>query len=274
MSKIPVAAYIRTMDDNHDFYSKADQRASILDYADNNGYVIEKWYEDIYCSDDKRPLLESFIFNNDNYEKPFDTLILYNHEIISPNDTLFFSYLFQLVRKNITVLSVQNDISSDEPSWVAQMSLIKLIAQQEKEYRSLFTISGKQIKAQTGSYVGGRPPYGYSIDKGCLVINEDEAKVVRMIFEWFNQGLGLRAVATNLNKLGIKTKAGNDFTYSSIRSIRDNMKVYQGYYKHGDMEWTTGQHLPIINETEPVADDYNITILDYDDSDEYQIIIE
>lgn len=71
---------------------------------------------------------------------------------------------------------------------------------------------GRKIKAQArqamrdGDYIGGRAPYGYRKDpENChkLLIDEVTAPVVRQIFEWANDRVGLNRIVRNLNEMGI-----------------------------------------------------------------------
>lgn len=73
---------------------------------------------------------------------------------------------------------------------------------------------GRKIKAQQrqamqdGEFVGARAPYGYRKDPGnChkLLIDEDTAKVVRQIFTWAYERVGLNEITRRLNEAGIPT---------------------------------------------------------------------
>src|SRR5688500_9790418 len=51
------------------------------------------------------------------------------------------------------------------------------------------TSSGRYSKAKAGHAVGsGTPPYGYTYQNGELIINESQAEIVRMIFDWYVNG--------------------------------------------------------------------------------------
>ena len=59
-----------------------------------------------------------------------------------------------------------------------------------------------------GKYVGALPPYGYLKDsEDChkLVIDPEAAEVVRQIFAWAAEGMGLNTIVTRLNEAGIMT---------------------------------------------------------------------
>ena len=71
---------------------------------------------------------------------------------------------------------------------------------------------GRKIKAQArqamkdGDYIGARAPYGYRKDpENChkLLVDEATAPVVKRIFEWASDHVGLNRIARNLNELGI-----------------------------------------------------------------------
>lgn len=71
---------------------------------------------------------------------------------------------------------------------------------------------GRKIKAQArqamkdGDYIGGRAPYGYRKDPdNChkLLVDETAAPVVKQIFEWAHEHVGLNRIVRNLNEMGI-----------------------------------------------------------------------
>lgn len=73
---------------------------------------------------------------------------------------------------------------------------------------------GKKIKAQQrqamrdGEYVGARAPYGYKKDPhNChkLIIDEEPAQVVRQIFQWAYDGVGISEIVRKLNEMGAVT---------------------------------------------------------------------
>ncbi|MBO8163777.1 MAG: recombinase family protein [Brevibacillus sp.] len=76
-------------------------------------------------------------------------------------------------------------------------------------------------KVRRGEHIG-KTPYGYNKVGGKLVIDEDEAKVVRMIFTWYNQGWGYKRIANELNRMGIPSKTSAVWQYTSIHRIIHN----------------------------------------------------
>ena len=90
---------------------------------------------------------------------------------------------------------------------------------------------------------------GYRVENGRLVINEEEAEIVRKIFEKRDKGTALYKIAEELNEEGYKTRKGNKFVISTIQSIVNNRKTFEGWYRYGkDGEWVRGEHEPILTD--------------------------
>lgn len=91
---------------------------------------------------------------------------------------------------------------------------------------------GRMHSLQNGCFISSTPPYGYDREKlknekgYKLVINEEEAEIVRMMYELFLDSLGTVTLANYLNKLGLKTRKGNPWTPVNVRKILSNPTYY------------------------------------------------
>ena len=88
-----------------------------------------------------------------------------------------------------------------------------------------------RIKQQMGKWVGGCTPFGYAqdpTDKNHLVINEEEAKIVRKIYSLFASGY-------SINKISDYLYNHNILTPLVFRNINKNSK----YSKYGYWSYTT-----------------------------------
>jgi|BioPla2DNA2_1021312.scaffolds.fasta_scaffold08626_5 DNA invertase Pin-like site-specific DNA recombinase len=68
---------------------------------------------------------------------------------------------------------------------------------------------------------------GYRLIDGKIVVIPEEAKIVKLIYKLYLDGLGTPLIAKELNKLGYKTMLGNDFTPQPTREILRNI-TYTG----------------------------------------------
>lgn len=92
------------------------------------------------------------------------------------------------------------------------ISIIESIAQAENESRSDNIKRGiKQKVAQGTSKIYNRKCYGYENDTdGELIIKEEEAKNVKLIFDLYLQGSSIIGIMKELENRGIKTPTGKD----------------------------------------------------------------
>jgi len=97
------------------------------------------------------------------------------------------------------------------------------MAAQERQSIIQRTIAGKKEKAKKGGFAGGSAPYGYERDKeGGLVIDEQEAAVVRRIAAMRESGATLQAIADALNAEGIPTKRSGSWHPRIVSCILDS----------------------------------------------------
>lgn len=98
------------------------------------------------------------------------------------------------------------------------------------EYYKRIQQNGRLLSVQNGNYIGTKPPYGYNKinykegKKTCYTLepNPEQAPVVKMIFEWYAQGLGSHTIARKLNAMGIKTQRGGKWRAESLKKMRTN----------------------------------------------------
>lgn len=232
-----------------DKFGKDAQRDSILRYANDNGYNIVKWYEDeISGVKDNRPELDKILYGDEVDNPPYEAVIVAKSDRMARDIKLYFYYLYTLEKKNITLLSVSEQFDEDNGLSGIYRSIMLFVAEQERRNIATRTSGGRKIKAKAGGYSGGRPPYGYSVSNGQLIINETEKPIVVQVFEGLDEGKTLWAIADGLTDAGFVTRKGVPFRESNIRAIRDNRPLYEGMYKYGDMNWVKGVHEPILSK--------------------------
>ena len=72
-------------------------------------------------------------------------------------------------------------------------------------------MKGLKENAYQCKFTGGTPPLGYKVDPESrkLVIDENEAMIVRLIFQRYASGYGYNSIINELTSLGYHTKLGN-----------------------------------------------------------------
>lgn len=106
------------------------------------------------------------------------------------------------------------------------LTLYSAFAQAESESTSQNIKLGLKAKMKRGEPVGCARCYGYHFNKETkeFEIVEEEAKIIRMIFNWYADGLGSRVICNKLNSMGIKSPKGNKYQPETILSYINNNK--------------------------------------------------
>lgn len=161
-------------------------------------------------------------------------------------DTVETLEAVKVIRESQARIIFENEqLDSDDTDSSLMISTIEALAQSENESRSENIKWGlKQRAAQGTSKLFNRICYGYSKDEsGELVINEDEAQVVRKIYNWYLNGMTSIGIVKKLYELGIKSSTGNDkWSKQSIDRILKNEK-YTGCVRLFDSDSRDIQYL-------------------------------
>lgn len=83
-------------------------------------------------------------------------------------------------------------------------------------------------KVRRGEHIG-KTPYGYDKVEGFLVINNEEAEIIRKMFEWYNNGIGFKNITHRLNEMGVKPKMKDIWQVTSVQRIIRN-PIYFGRF--------------------------------------------
>lgn len=176
----------------------------------------------------------------------------------------------------VNLICVEDGIDSSKDSGKLTITVLSAVAEIERENILVQTMEGRKQKAREGKWNGGQAPFGYTLDskKGMLVVNPDEAEIVKIIFNKFvNEGLGADSISNYLNQHGyVKTKYRshelNYFTRSLVRKILDN-PVYIGKIAYGKsstekIKGTRDQYHRVQNDEFLLAEGLHDAIIDLD----------
>jgi len=195
-------------DEQADGHSIDAQLEKLREFAAEKGYKIYKEYVDIGYSGgtDDRPGLKDLFF--DARQGKFQEVLVYRYDRFFRDVRLFLNAEHSLKSNNIKLTSITESID-DTLEGRLQLIIKGSFAEYEKAVIHHRTEMGKTKAAKKGKWMGGPPPYGYSIDKKTskLVINPKEAKWVKQFFNWFvDEKLTLRRLQLNVNTLNIPTR--------------------------------------------------------------------
>lgn len=247
-----VVAYTRVSTDGQvgeDKFGLEAQERAIKEYCEKNGMTIIKWYSDEGESGAKwRPGFDEIVFGEVT-NPPTEAVVVAKSDRVARDINIYFSYKGLLMRKDIKLISVAEDFGVFGAYAPILETFTAVMAQIERDNINKRMTGGRKVKAAKGGYSGGNAPMGYKVSDGKLVIDEEEAKAVRFIFERKRAGYSMFSTVDALNEAGFKTRKGGKFVISTVQSIWHNEKTYRGWYKYGkDGDWVKGQHEPILKE--------------------------
>ncbi len=223
-----------------DGYSLEGQKTSLTRFAEREEMEIVDVYEDVGKSGksiEGRPAFKQML---DDIQKGLDIdyILVYKLSRFGRNVADILNSLEFVQPHGVNLICIEEGIDSSQTSGKLLISVLSAVAEIERENIIEQTMNGRKEKARQGGWNGGFAPYGYYLKDNQLLIEETEAKAVRMIFEKFAESnIGLGGVARYLNMQGIKKitrQNGTLETWSShfIRLILDN-PVYCGKIAYG-----------------------------------------
>lgn len=281
-----IAIYTRvsTIEQAEEGYSNDEQERLLTNWCNKNGYEIYKCYSDrgISGKDIKhRPALKELL--KDAEEKKFDMVISWKINRISRklSDVLKIVDIFE--KNNITFKSYSEPFETDTPAGKMQFQMMALIGEFERGTIAQNVKMGMCAKARAGEWCGGRV-LGYDLvpiddiqtgkrRKTKLIINEKEAEVVRIIFNEYANGKGYKAITNKINKLGYKTKKGNDFSVGSIKDILTN-PVYIGKVRYNVRQNWSEKRRRNINANPIITDGIHDSIIEESLWNKVQAVLE
>ena len=138
----------------------------------------------------------------------------------------------------VNLICVEDGIDSSKDAGKLMISILSAVAEIERENIRVQTMKGRIQKAREGKWNGGFAPYGYTLEKGKLFVNEEEAEAIRIIFDkYVHTDMGANDLARYLANHGIgKIQRQNGknplFDAALIRRILKN-PVYCGKIAYG-----------------------------------------
>ncbi len=144
-------------------------------------------------------------------------------------DSIYYTRL--LKSKNIGVYFINDNINTLDPDSELRLTIMASIAQEESRKTSDRVKWGQRRSMEKGVVFGAKV-YGYSLVGGQLSVNEEEARVVKLIFfKYLTEGKGVNIIARELDERGITTPTKiKHWTQATVLRILKNEK-YAGVLK-------------------------------------------
>ncbi|QCZ42413.1 recombinase family protein [Levilactobacillus brevis] len=235
-------AYVRvsTTEQAEQGYSIDAQIQTIKQYCQRQNLDLVEVYADRGISGkslNKRQQLQALLAGAQRDE--FEMVVIWKNSRLARNVKLLLEIVDTLQAHNIELYSISENFRIDTASGKLMLQVMASVSEFERNEISENVLLGMKKRARDG-YTNGNRVLGYDnvkLEDGTktLSVNEDEARIVRFIFDAYLQRQGLRSIANVANHRGYQTKRGNSFSTTAIRDILRN-PVYVGLVQYGKYE--------------------------------------
>ena len=224
-----------------DGYSLDAQREKLKRYAEFQNMEIVNEYSDEGKSGksvEGRPEFQRMLDNIENGTDEVQFVLVFKLSRFGRNAADVLNSLQRMQDFGVNLICVEDGIDSSKDSGKLMISVLSAVAEIERENILVQTMEGRKQKAREGKWNGGFAPYGYELVNGELQIAEDEAEIIRLIYDKFiHTNMGISAIAAWLNQHGYKKKKRQNntldaFAASFIKGVLDN-PVYCGKLAYG-----------------------------------------
>lgn len=220
--KAALYARVSTEEQVREGYSINAQKELLNEYASrNNIEIIEKYIDEGKSgkSIDGRPEMKRLL--RDAKTGSFEIVIVYKLDRLARKTKDSLEIMENLESHNVQLVSYTENIDTSTPGGKMFFTLLSSLSEMERANIIDRAKMGMLQRAKEGYYNGGRV-LGYDSVNKELVINEEEAHIIRQIFNYAEENLGYKAIVTRLNEMGYKTKQGRNFSINTVKVILDN----------------------------------------------------
>lgn len=227
LKKIKVTAYCRvSTDSDAQLESLEAQKTHYENYITSR----DDWeFADLYYNEGitgtkkgKRPELLRLI--DDCKAGKVDFIITKSISRFSRNTTDCLELVRTLLALHIPIFFEKENINTGSMESELFLAILSSMAEGESVSISENSKWSIQKRFENGTFKCSYPPYGYDWDGEQMVINPEQAAVVKEIFAALLSGKGTHAIADDLNQRGVPFKRGGHWTATTIRGMLSNEK--------------------------------------------------
>ncbi len=198
--------------------SLSEQRKKIEAYAFAFGHELIEIFEEVGSGKNAsdRPVFQKALAAMSNA----DGIIATKLDRIARNTRDVLELVEDVLKphnKSLVLLDLNVDTST--PSGLMILTVMAAVASLERAIITERTQGGRKAKAEEGGYAYGSPKFGQKSVDGELAADEDEIQTIDLIRRHHKSGKSQRKIAEYLNKNGVKSKRGGNWTGGTVGKI-------------------------------------------------------
>ena len=166
----------------------------------------------------------------DSAENKFDLILTKEISRFARNTLDSIQFTRQLLNNGVGVFFQNDNINTLDEDSELRLSIMSSIAQDELRKLSSRVRFGHQQAIKDKIVLGNSRIFGYTKDNGRLVIDEEEAEMVRELFSLYATGeCSMKQIETTFWNKGYRNHKGNKIAHTTMSNMISNPK-YKGYY--------------------------------------------
>lgn len=240
-------------------------RKAILELSHKNGYNIIKEYPEVASGERIEDRPEIIKLLNDVEDGKYDAVLCMDIDRLGRGDMRDQGTIIATFKESKTFIITPNKCYDLEDEFDEEYSEFEaFMARRELKMITKRMQRGRVASVKEGRYLGSVPPYGYDKGKDLILVPNENADIVKLIFSWYvNERIGTGRISNRLNEMGIPSPRGNLWSPYTVNTILKN-EVYIGKmqwkkmyinkkkrirYSRPREEWVSvdGKHEPIID---------------------------
>ncbi|AWC31833.1 MULTISPECIES: recombinase family protein [Bacillus] len=199
-----IYARVSTEEQAVEGYSISAQKKKLTAYCETQDWDVVGYYVDegISAKNTNRPELIRMI---DHIKKGLiDCVLVYRLDRLTRSVLDLYNLLDVFEKYDCKFKSATEVYDTTTAIGRLFITIIAALAQWERENIGERVRVGQQEKVRQGKYTSGRKPYGYNADhkEGVLTVIEEEAKIVRSVFNDYLKGHSAQRICKKLNTIG------------------------------------------------------------------------
>lgn len=262
LKKVRAVEYVRYSDHNQDEGMSIEYQKEACDkFIADKGWVLANTYIDAAKTGRTTANRDNFIrMLQDAKRGEFDVIVVYKFSRIFRNSYEAHIYEHEFAKHGVQLISATEPIDNDTIEGKLMKGIIHAFNEFTSDTIAAHVTSSMITAAQKGIWKGGVTPFGYEAvpidpkqpkDGKKYAVNEEEAKIVRLIFDMWANGFTQAQIQRACQDRGFLSRNGKPLGSTTISAILRNdayIGVYRFKAKRHEEIVIEDNHTPIIGQ--------------------------
>lgn len=277
LKKIRVAAYCRvSTDSDAQLESLAAQKTHYENYitSRDDWEFAGLYFDEGITGTKKNKRLELMRLVDDCKAGKIDFVITKSISRFSRNTTDCLELVRKLLTLHIPIFFEKENINTGSMESELFLAILSSMAEGESVSISENSKWSIQKRFENGTFKISYPPYGYDWNGEQMVINPEQAAIVKEIFAAVLAGKSSNAIADDLNERGIPSKKSGHWTATTIRGMLSNEKyVGDCIFQKTFTDSAFNRHVNYGEKDQYMLHDHHEAIISREDFEAVQALI-